>query len=472
MFENKNTGGWALALVALGLFLSLVLRDLIRKENPPEEDPVVAAIMPQQEEAPRRVDDWAERFERVTTQCLPFIVTLQHTTISHAQSQTQFSGVLMSAEGYVLTNARLVGAARQVTATLSNKKVLIGEVLGVDTRTELAVVKVTAKGLKGIRQGNSDDLRPGQWVVALGNAALDRHAATAGIVSVKGRGNVWLAEAEDFLQTDAKISANNLGGALVDLQGRLVGINRDAPEQESGSNYVVPINLAREVMRRILAEGKFERGALAVELQELDQNLARGLRWSEASGALVSAVRAEAAHSAAEMQRGDVITKWGEKKITSAWLLRELAAATKPGTTIPITIFRGGAELQRTVTVVASETSAQTGIDERIAQAQHFGLEVEPLTPAYVRELKLAAHTHGVVVAHVQRASAADLAGIRTGDIIQEWEGRAVTGVREFRARLALAPSAPAVLVYVLRHARGFYCALATSAPTAEHAAP
>lgn len=472
MFENKNTGGWALALVALGLFLGLVLRDLIRKDNPPEEDPVIAAMMPQQEEAPRRADDLAERFERVTSQCLPFIVTLQHTTASHVTPQMHFSGVLMSPEGYILTNARLVGAAQHVTAILSNKKTFAAEVLGLDAMTDLAVLKVTAKGLKGIRQGNSDDLRPGQWVIALGNAAIDRHAATAGIVSVKGRGNVWLADAEDFLQTDATIRVYNLGGALIDLQGRLVGINREAHEQESGGNYVVPVNLAREVMRRIIAEGNFERGVLPIELQELDQNLARGLRLPEVGGALVSAVHAEAAQAMAEVQRGDVITTWGDKKVTSALHLRELAAATKPGTTTPITIFRAGEELQCTVTVLGAAT-APTVFDERVAQANHFGLDVEPLTPAHAREFKLAATAQGVVVSHVQRGGAADLAGIRTGDIIQEWERKAVTGVREFRARLALAPSDAVVLVYVLRQTRGFYCALATSAANAgQTAAP
>lgn len=468
MFENKNTGGWALALVALGLFIGLVLRDLIRKDNPPEEPTVIAAMMPQ-EEAPRRTDDLAERFERVTTQCLPFIVTLQHVT---AGQPPRFSGVLMSPEGYILTSARRVGEAKQLHVVLSNKKTLAGEILGVDAKTDLAVVKVTAKGLKGIRQGNSDDLRPGQLVLALGNATMDRPAATSGIVSLKGRGNAWLADEEDFLQTDAVINAHNTGGALVDLQSRLVGLNRVALENEQGeANYVIPVNLAREVMRRIIAEGKFERGALAVELQELDANLARGLHLSENGGALVSALHTETANTTADIQRGDVITKWGEKKVTSAFHLREFIAATKPGATMPVTIMRFGVELQRAVTVLAVHEVTPPRLLEHTAATNPFGVEVESLTPAFLREAKLALNTHGVVITRAQRGSVAELAGMRAGDIIQEWEGKTVTSVRDFRARLALAPTEPVVLVYVLRDGRNFYTALTVPPQSAEQAA-
>lgn len=471
MFENKNAGGWALALVALGLFIGLVLRDLIRKDNPPEEPTVIAAMMPQ-EEAPRRTDDLAERFERVTTQCLPFLVSLQHLAAGHGLQPAQFSGVLMSPEGYILTSARHVGEAKHVNVVLSNKKALTGEILGVDGKIDLAVIKVTAKGLKGIRQGNSDDLRPGQLVLALGHAAMDRPAATSGIVSLKGRGNAWLADEEDFVQTDAVINAHNLGGALVDLQGRLVGINRvSLQEERREANYVIPVNLAREVMRRIIAEGKFERGALAAELQELDANLARGLRLQDNGGALVSAVYADAASTMADIQRGDVMMKWGEKKVTSALHLREFVAATKPGTTMPVTIMRSGAELQRAITVLAVHEATPSRLSEHAAPTNPFGLEVESLTPAFLREAKLAMNTHGVVITRTQRGSVAELAGMRAGDLIQEWEGKTVTSVRDFRTRLALASTEPVVLVYVLRGGRNFYCALAVPPQATEQAA-
>jgi serine protease Do len=463
MFSSKNTGGWALALVALGLFIGLVLRDLIRKDKPPEEGAIIATMLPQQEESPRGADDVTERFERVTTQCLPFIVTLQHSAL--ADSPQSFSGVLMSAEGHILTSAGLVRDARRLAVILSNKKSLEGEVLGLDPLTDIAVVKITAKGLKGIRQGNSEDLRPGQWVMALGNATGDRHAATAGVINLKGRGNVWLADEEDFLQTDAVINANNAGGALVDLQGRLVGINllREASsDPQCGMNRGVPINMAREVMRHVIAEGKFTRGALAVQMQDLDAPLAAAFGLQERSGVLISEVGAERAATNADLQRGDVILKWGEKKVSNRNMLRELVAATKPGTVMPVTLLRSGAELMRAITVTETHTGNN---DDELAPPTHaslsanrFGIVIEPLTPLMLRELKSQVNALGVLVAHVTPGSAAELGGLREGDIIQEWEGKSVTSVKECRARMAA--SAQRALLYVRRGKQGLYCAL------------
>ncbi|MEK7728487.1 MAG: trypsin-like peptidase domain-containing protein [candidate division KSB1 bacterium] len=479
MFENKNAGGWALALVALGLFIGLVLRGLIRKDHPPEDATVVATMLPQQEEHPRALNDLAERFERVTTQCLPFIVTLQTAPPHHSSPLRNFSGVLMSPEGYILTSAALVHEAKQLSVTLSNKKNLLGEVLGRDGLTDIAVVKISASGLKGIRQGNSEDARLGQWVMALGNAALDRHAATAGIINMKGRGNAWLAEEEDFLQIDAMVNAHNVGGALVDLQGRLVGINfmREATRNPAGgSSLAIPVNMAREVMRRIIAEGKFVRGALAVELQEIDAPLALGLRLQDTGGALVSAINEERAAMRADLQRGDVVIKWGDKKIANLRTLRELAAASRPGTTVPITIIRAGSELMRAVTVIEARDGDREQGGESTTQSPQptnkIGLAIEPLTLAFLRELKLPLHTHGAMVSHVARGSAADRAGILAGDIIQEWEGKSVASVKDFRARWEARSDAKVILIYLLRGSRGIYCALEVGAPATTVNAP
>lgn len=468
MFDSKNAAGWALALVALGLFIGLVTRDLVRKDNPPEGVPAMAAMLPPQEEHPRKLDDLTERFEHVTTQCLPYIVTLQASASPNsAHASPSFSGVLMSPEGYILTHAGLVREARQLVVTLRNKKTFVGEIVGRDLLTELAVVKISASGLKGIRQGNSDDVRPGQWVMALGGTAIDRPVVFAGIVSMKGRGNVWLAEEEDFMQTDAVITAQNAGGALVDLQGRLVAINfmREATAgSHAGIHFAVPVNMAREVMRRIIAEGKFGRGALPLRLQDLDAQLAQGLRLPTTGGALISEIEA-GANTVSDLQRGDVIIAWSDKKTANSLALRELAASTKPGTNVALTIMRAGAELMRAVTV--TEAGANQNADEETlsaATANLFGLMIEPLTPALLRELKLPMNTHGIAVTQVERNSAAELAGIRVGDVMQEWEGKSVTNVKDFRARLA-ATSGETVLVYLRRGQHGLYCALEIAAP-------
>lgn len=473
MFASKNSGGWALALVALGLFIGLVMRDVVRKDNPPESTPMIAMMVPPQEEHAPNVDDLTALFERVATQCAPFVVTLQIPSTHRLSSVTplnSFSGVLMSPDGFILTNAQLVQEVTQLAVTLSNKKIFVGEVLGSDVLTGVAVVKIAAKGLKGVRQGNSDNLRPGQWVVSLGNAAVDRHAVSAGIISVKGRANAWLAEEEDFLQTDAVINSNTVGGALVDLQSRLVGINllRGSSPNHNGMSRAIPINMAREVMRRIVAEGKFVRGALEAQMQELDANLAQGLRLPETSGVLISEVVPEGAAARAGLQRGDVIMKWGEKKVVNMLMLRELVALTKPGATIPITVIREGMEQKLEVTLAEARNAqihATTATAAPIATpANKFGLVLHALTSAKLRELQLPLNTNGVVVVEVMRGSAGELAGIQAGDIIQEWDRKSVMSIKDLRARMAAAQSEQTVLLFLRRGQQSIYCALEVAA--------
>ncbi len=471
MFDGKNAGGWALALVALGLFLGLMMRDLVRNSGSKENSQTIAAMMPTPDEHVRNVDDLTSFFERVTTQCAPFIVMLQALPPHAPLSDRHGSGVLMSPDGHIITDTQFVRNARQVKITLSNKKSFVGEVLGSDPPTGIAVIKISASGLKGIRQGNSENLRPGQWVVALGNVTADRHAATTGIVSVKGRSNTWLAEAEDFLQTDAVINAHNAGGALVDLQGRLVGINAKSSsttEHVAGMSTAVPVNMAREVMRRIIAEGKFVRGALGVHMQELDATLTQGLRLQENSGVLVTEVSAEGAASRAGIQRGDVIIKIGEKKVATPIALRELVASTKPGMALPISIMREGAELALNITVEEQHGFiAESGV--KPAQSAHhpshkFGLVVNALTSGFLQERRLPLNTHGIVVSEVLPNSAAELAGIRAGDILQEWDRKSVASVKDYRARVAAAQEGETVMIFIRRGQEGRYCALEISA--------
>lgn len=466
MFESKNAGGWALALVALGLFIGLVMRDLIRKEKPEEGSQTIATMVPPRD---RNVDDLTELFERVATQCEPFVVTLQPLSTNDSSFpplHTQGSGVLMSPDGYILTTAGLVREARQVTATLNNKKTFIGEVLGYDALTGVAVIKISASGLKGIRQGNSEDVRLGQWVVTVGNVAVERHTVTAGIISVKGRANTWLAEPEDLLQTDAVINSHNIGGALVDLQGRLVGINTQVnlPEPVAGISYAIPINMAREVMRHIIAEGKFARGALEIQTQDLSATLARGLRLQDTNGVLVTETKVEGAAARAGLQRGDVIIKFREQQTANMLALRELVASTKPGTTVPISILRAGAEMTLQVTVAESQSAMAAPELEPAASpirsSHKYGLTVNALTPAFLHKRLLPSNTRGVVVADVLAGSEADLAGMRIGDIVQEWEGKSVVSVKDFRAKMSAAQPGQAVVIFVRREQQNLYCVM------------
>jgi serine protease Do len=263
------------------------------------------------------------------------------------------SGVIVSEDGYILTNNHVVDGADEVKVALADDKTVYdAKVIGTDPQTDIAVIKVDARKLPAISITDSDLLEVGDTVLAIGNPFGVGQTVTTGIVSAKGRGGMGIVDYEDFIQTDASINPGNSGGALVDIEGRLVGINQSIISRSGGNQgigFAVPINLARYVMEHIISDGKVTRGYLGVTIQPMTPELAKEFKPPENTGALVGDVTPHSPAADAGLKEGDVIVEFNNKKVTDSRHLRLMAAQTAPGTKVPVKILRDGKEQTFTV---------------------------------------------------------------------------------------------------------------------------
>ncbi|ABB24326.1 DegQ family serine endoprotease [Pelodictyon luteolum] len=331
------------------------------------------------------------------------------------------SGVIVTDDGYILTNNHVIDGADTVFIRTSDNRRLDARVIGTDPKTDLAVIKVTAGNLKPIALGNSDQLRVGEWVIAIGSPLGENLARTVtqGIVSAKGRANVGLADYEDFIQTDAAINPGNSGGPLVNINGELVGINTAIASRTGGFEgigFAVPSNMARRVMTALITNGKVTRGYLGVSIQDIDDNLAKAMQLERADGALVGTVVASSPAAAAGIATGDVITTFNGAPVKGSVELRNTIAGLAPGTEVSLTFLREGRK--RTVRVRLGQQPAPepvvTGAPGQSNRA--LGFTAAPLTPEQAR--RLGPGSGKVVITSVEQAGNAYRAGLRKGDVI------------------------------------------------------
>ncbi|MGH7449941.1 MAG: Do family serine endopeptidase, partial [bacterium] len=260
------------------------------------------------------------------------------------------SGVIVNSdEGYILTNNHVVAEADSISIRTFDERTMPAKVIGTDPKTDIAVIQVKASNLRAIKLGNSDQLRVGEWVLAIGSpmSANLAHTVTSGIVSAKGRSNVGLADYEDFIQTDAAINPGNSGGALVNMDGELVGINTAIATRSGGFQgigFTVPINMARSVMESLLKHGKVVRGWLGVSIQDINETMAKAMKLKNAAGALVGDVTDDSPAARAGIKSSDVIIEINGKKVQNSAQLRNEVAGTAPGTTVTLKIVREGKE--------------------------------------------------------------------------------------------------------------------------------
>jgi serine protease Do len=348
------------------------------------------------------------------------------------------SGVVVSSDGYILTNNHVVADADEVTVALGSGRELSAKVVGTDPMSDLAVIQVRENDLPAATLGDSDQLRVGEWVVAAGNPFGLSGTVTAGIVSAKGRSNVRIAEYEDFIQTDAAINPGNSGGPLVDLRGRVVGINTAIASHNGGNNgvgFAIPINMAKTIMDSLIHKGEVVRGWLGIAIQPLDEGLAKSFGYNSDEGALVGDVLAGGPAEKAGLKPGDIVTRFGNTKITDVQQLRSLAAATEPGTKVAIEVLRDGRPLTVTLEVAQREPEvAQAGGRD---VSEELGLTVANLTPEQAESFGLSRNIQGVVVTQVDPNGLAYLAGIEPGNVILDVQGTPVTNVTQFREQLA-----------------------------------
>lgn len=351
------------------------------------------------------------------------------------------SGVIVNADGYVLTNHHVIDGADTVKVELTDRRTFDATVVGSDAPSDLAVLKIAATGLPTVSLGDSDAVNVGDIVLALGNPMGVGQTVTMGIISAKGRATaLGDGSFEDFLQTDAPINSGNSGGALVNTHAELIGINSQILSPSGGNigiGFSIPANMARTVMEALIKDGEVRRGRLGVVVQPITSELAASLQLEKIAGALVNDVQAGGPADAAGIKRGDAIVAINGHAIADSNELRNRIAQLGPKAKADLTIVRQGKTETVTATLEAlpSQSAKATASESAEGERPAAGLAVEPLTPQRARQLGLEAHG-GLLVTNVDPSGAAADAGIRAGDVIQEVDGAPVTSPAELRNAL------------------------------------
>lgn len=352
------------------------------------------------------------------------------------------SGVIVTEDGYILTNAHVVDGADEIKVALADDKTVYeAKVVGTDPQTDVAVIKMEGRKFPAITVTDSDLVEVGDVVLAIGNPFGVGQTVTMGIVSAKGRAGMGIVDYEDFIQTDASINPGNSGGALVDAAGRLVGINQSIISRSGGNQgigFSIPINLARYVMERLITDGKVTRGYLGVLVQPVTPELAKEFNLPDSSGALIGEVTKDSPAEDAGLKEGDVIIQFNGKKVTDSRHLRLMASQTAPGSRVPVKIVRDGKEQQVTVKLgelpeggLAKADSRPGGLRRSQEPDVLDGVTVDDLDSRTRRQFNLPGQLQGAVVVEVDPASAAAAAGLRVGDVILEINRQRVTSAEE-----------------------------------------
>src|SRR5262249_43895727 len=363
------------------------------------------------------------------------------------------SGVIVDPRGYILTNNHVIENAREITVRLSDSRKFSATLVGRDPKTDLAVLKVDAPTLLPTAElGDSSRLRVGQWAIAIGNPfGLDR-TVTVGIISATARNRVGVATYENFIQTDASINPGNSGGPLLNLDGRVIGINTAIVAAGQGIGFSIPINEARAVMAQLIAKGRVVRGWLGVVIQDVTDELASSFGVRERDGVLVADVMKGGPAETAGLRAGDIVVELNGTRIREVPDLQRRVAGVGAGERVRVVVVRDGVRQPITVTIAEMPSEEPTLL--ALAGAEAFGLQVEPLSPGAAERLNLSI-SQGVIVVDVAAGGAAERAGLRRGDVILEVGRQPVNDARSFcQALVALAPGDPA-LMYVHRSAEG-----------------
>lgn len=354
------------------------------------------------------------------------------------KEQSLGSGVIVSPDGYILTANHVVAGADEVRVALDTRREYTAKLIGRDDATDVAVLKINATDLHAVTLADSDQLEVGDVVLALGNPFGVGQTVTMGIVSALGRSGLGFEGYEDFIQTDAAINPGNSGGALADAQGRLVGINTAIISPSGGNNGIglaVPINLARNVMNRLIKGGKITRGYLGILPEDVDEGMATQFKLPDLNGALVGDVTPDSPAAKAGLQDGDVIETVNGKTVTGAENLKLTISQMEPGTKADLAIIRAGAQKTVTVTLgqlpdqaAANDTQENSSDNTATTQLDLLdGVTVADLEPSVRRELRAPSSLHGALVSDVDRNSNAAEAGLVRGDIILEVDQQTVT---------------------------------------------
>jgi serine protease Do len=424
-------------------------------------------------------------FAPIVKRCLPGVVNISSTRLIHKQGSgspllsdplfrqffgDQFSGqiekpreereeslgsgVIVSADGYILTNEHVVDGATHIKVALQDQREFEAKVVGKDAPTDIAVLKVDATGLPVIPFGNSSKMAPGDFVLAIGDPFGVGQTVTMGIVSAVGRGDLGIEDYEDFIQTDAAVNPGNSGGALINARGELIGINTAILTGGGGSQgvgFAIPINLACQVMDQIMRNGRVIRAWLGVTLQPVTAGIAEAFGLPGGPhGALVAEIAPKSPAASAGLAVGDIILDLNGKRVPDSRDLSLRIAMMAPDSSIHLKVLRNGMEREMAATLIEAPSSkAQEAAAAPAAAPMQLmdGVDVVELTPEIAEQLRLPAATSGVVVTDVDSASLAAEAGLEHGDVIEQMNHKPVSGVSQFQLAAHAAGNSPVLLL-------------------------
>ncbi|MEJ2182548.1 MAG: DegQ family serine endoprotease [Nitrospirota bacterium] len=477
--KTLTISGMAL-LIAIGLVLGLTLSSDLDIQNKGYSQPVP-------EEAVKTLTQVSEALVRVAEAVKPSVVNISSThtvqrrvgppglfqdpffrrffgdeffkQYGEPQEETRVSlgsGVIVDPSGYIVTNYHVVKDAEEIHVTVVGKGEFKGKVVGSDPPTDLAVVKIDAKGLTAAAWGDSDALKAGEVVIAVGSPYGLTQSVTMGIVSAIGRANVRIADYEDFIQTDAAINPGNSGGPLVNPRGEVVGINTaifTTTGGYQGIGFSIPSNMARTVMKSLIEKGRVIRGWLGVTIQPITPELAKQFGLKEVKGVLVSDVVEKSPAAEAGLERGDIIVSYEGKEVKSPRELRNMVASTSPGGKAKLTVVRKGEEKTLSVTIgqLPEHMAAARGQLENVLK----GISVQNLTPQVRDQLGVPARVQGVVITDAPSGT-----GLRRGDVIVEVDREPVPNVEKYNEVASKVPSGQNVLLLILRQGSYLYLTL------------
>jgi serine protease Do len=445
---------------------------------------------------PRQVVETSRAFSEIVNAVSPAVVNISTTKVIRRDSRSLFedpffdlftpfydlrapkkwkeqslgSGVIVSPDGYIITNNHVVEKGEEIKVTLLDRRTFKGKIVGADPKADIAIVRIDANNLPTLSWGDSEKLQVGEFVLAIGNPYSLSHTVTMGIISAVGRANVGIADYEDFIQTDAAINPGNSGGPLVNIKGELIGINTAIFSRTGGYQgigFAVPSNMVRLIMDQLVQSGKVTRGWIGVTIQELTPELSKKFGIEKSNGALVSDVAKASPAERAGITRGDVILEFNSKEVKDVSSLRNMVAQSKVGSEISMKILRSGkkyavkvfiVELPREVAEVVPSQLPNDADAELLA-----GLTVMDLTKEIIKQLGFSKDEKGVIVVRIEPGSPADEAEIKKGDIIKEIDKRVIENMEDFNKVVSRIEKEEAVLLFVNRGGKRFYVILKAS---------
>lgn len=370
------------------------------------------------------------------------------------------SGVIVDEAGYIVTNNHVIKDADEITVKLSGKKEFKGKVIGTDPKTDIAVIKIDAKNLPVLKLGDSDKLKVGETIIAVGNPFGLSQTVTSGIISATGRANMGIEDYENFIQTDAAINPGNSGGAMVNISGELVGINTAIFSTSGGYmgiGFAIPSNMVKSVMDSLIKKGKVVRGWLGVSIQPISPELAKQFNLKDDKGALIADVVENSPAEKAGLKNGDVIVEFDGRQVDDPNALRNAVAATSPGREVTVRFIREGRaqSVKIGVTEMVGETTKTAGNFNNILK----GIAVQDLSPSVKKSLGVPGRITGVVVTDLDENSTAS-GVLLQNDVIMEVNRKKIVNVKEYEAAAAKIGESQGVLLLVYRNGSIIYITL------------